>query len=296
MGLKKNFKKLVKKLVTRPKMAYDAFLLSYPKCGRTWLTLQVARAIQQHFHVDVPNILKLSVMADKCRDIPYIRVTHDDQPHRKRPNELTRSKSKYAGRKVIFMVRDPRDVLVSYYFHKSKREPERDFWFFQKKRKETHSRFKGTLSEFLDVQIGGFDTILEYYNIWAENRTVPKDFLIVKYEDMHADPKAVLRRVLDFLGLSAITDAEIAEAVEYASFQNMQKLEAGKQMQSYKLKPGNINDADSFKVRKGKVGGYANNLKPEEIELLNRKMAERLTPLYGYRPCRGPSAEPGRTA
>ena len=285
VNLRKSLKKLRKKMTERRKMDYDAFLLSYPKCGRTWLTVQIGRALQQHFHVGVPNILKLSTMADRDKAVPYIRITHDDQPHRKRPDELTASKKKYAGKKVIFMVRDPRDVLVSYYFHKSKREPERKFWFFEKKRRETHSPFRGTLSEFLDVDIGGFDTILRYYNIWAECRKDPGALLVVRYEDMQADPCRELRRVLDFLGLDAITDDEIAEAVEFASFQNMRMLESGEQAQSYKLKPGDKNDGDSYKVRRGKVKGYVDYLQPEEIETLNRKMASTLTDFYGYEPC-----------
>ena len=279
------FWKRVQRVFNPPnKWNHDAFLLSFPKCGRTWLTLQLGRAISKHFALDVPNLLKLSVFPSLNAAIPSVRITHDDQPHRKRPNELTTTKKKFAGRKVIFMVRDPRDVLVSYYFHKSKREKERDFWWFQKKRRETHTPFKGTLSEFLNVDIGGFDTILRYYNIWAENRNMPAQFLVVRYEDMKSEPARVLRQVLNFVGLECITDDEVHEAIEYARFENMQKLEAGAQAASYKLKPGDKNDPDSFKVRKGKAGGFLECFTPAEIEMLNGKMAAMLTDYYGYEP------------
>lgn len=285
--LRRHAKKLRRKFTERQRWDFDVYLLSYPKCGRTWLTLQVGRAISQHFGVEVPNLLKLSVLGEKIPEVPHIRLTHDDQPHRKRPHELSPTREKLAGKKVILMVRDPRDVIVSYYHHKSHREPLRDFWWFQRKRKETHSRFQGTLDEFLDVEIGGFDTLLRYYEIWLEARHTPAAFMLLRYEDMQADPVSQLRRVLDFMGLAEITDAEVKEAVEYASFRNMRKIEAGEEVKSFKLKAGDVNDPNSYKVRRGKVGGYRDELTPEQIAKLERKMAARLSAFYGYAPNAG---------
>ena len=285
--LRRHAKKLRKKFTERQRWDFDVYLLSYPKCGRTWLTLQIGRAISQHFGLEVPNLLKLSTFGEEIPEVPHIRLTHDDQPHRKRPHELSATREKLAGKKVILMVRDPRDVIVSYYHHKSHREPLRDFWWFQRKRKETHSRFQGTLDEFLDVEIGGFDTILRYYNIWEQVRGVPKDFMLLRYEDMQADPVGQLRRVLDFMGLGQITDAEVKEAVEYASFHNMRKIEAGEEVKSFKLKAGDVNDPNSFKVRRGKVGGYRDELTPTQIAQLERKMAAGLSAFYGYEPNAG---------
>ena len=285
--LRRHAKKLRKKFTERQRWDFDVYLLSYPKCGRTWLTLQLGRAISQHYAVDVPNLLKLSTFGERIPEVPHIRLTHDDQPHRKRPHELSATREKLAGKKVILMVRDPRDVIVSYYHHKSHREPLRDFWWFQGKRKETHSRFQGTLADFLAQDIGGFDTLLRYYQVWLEARHTPKDFMLLRYEDMQADPAGQLRRVLDFIGLREITDAEAKEAVEYASFHNMRKIEAGEEVKSFKLKAGNVNDPNSFKVRRGKVGGYRDELTPAQIAQLERKMAAGLSAFYGYEPNAG---------
>jgi hypothetical protein len=285
--LRRHARKLRKKATERGRWDFDIYLLSYPKCGRTWVTLQIGRAISQHYGLEVPNLLKLSTFGEEIPGVPHIRLTHDDQPHRKRPHELTATRERLRDKKVILLVRDPRDVIVSYYHHKSRREPLRDFWWFQKKRKETHSRFTGTLDEFLDGEIGGFDTLLRYYNVWEQARHTPKGFLLLRYEDMQADPAAQLRRVLDFIGLAEITDAEVGEAVEYASFQNMQKIESGAEVKSFKLKAGDVNDPNSYKVRRGKVGGYRDELTPAQIEKLERKMAASLTAFYGYEPNAG---------
>jgi len=285
--LRRHAKKLRKKFTERQRWDFDVYLLSYPKCGRTWLTLQIGRAISQHYGLEVPNLLKLSTFGEQIPEVPHIRLTHDDQPHRKRPSELSTTREKLAGKKVILMVRDPRDVIVSYYHHKSHREPLREFWWFQGKRKETHSRFQGTLAEFLEQDIGGFDTLLRYYQVWLEARRTPKDFMLLRYEDMQADPARQLRRVLDFMGLSQITDAEVKEAVEYASFHNMRKIEAGEEVKSFKLKAGDVNDPNSYKVRRGKVGGYRDELTPDQIAQLERKMAAGLSAFYGYEPNAG---------
>ncbi len=285
--LRRHAKKLRKKFTERQRWDFDVYLLSYPKCGRTWVTLQIGRAISQHYGLEVPNLLKLSTFGEEIPEVPHIRLTHDDQPHRKRPQELSTTREKLAGKKVILLVRDPRDVIVSYYHHKSRREPLRDFWWFQGKRKETHSRFSGTLAEFLEQEIGGFDTLLRYYDIWEQARHTPKDFLLLRYEDMQADPAAQLRRVLDFMGLAAIGDGTVKEAVEYASFRNMQKIESGEEVKSFKLKAGDVNDPNSYKVRRGKVGGYRDDLTPAEIAQLERKMAAKLTPFFGYQPNKG---------
>jgi hypothetical protein len=285
--LRRHGKKLRKKFTERQRWDFDVYLLSYPKCGRTWVTLQMGRAISQHFGLEVPNLLKLSTFGEALPEVPHIRLTHDDQPHRKRPHELSPSREKLAGKKVILLVRDPRDVIVSYYHHKSRREPLRDFWWFQRKRKETHSRFQGTLAEFLEQDIGGFDTLLRYYAIWEKARHAPGAFLLLRYEDMQTDPAGQLRRVLDFIGLSRITDAEVKEAVEYASFRNMQKIEAGEEVKSFKLKAGDVNDPNSYKVRRGKVGGFRDELTPEQVAQLDAKMAAVLPAFYGYTPNAG---------
>jgi hypothetical protein len=285
--LRRHGKKLRKKFTERQRWDFDVYLLSYPKCGRTWVTLQMGRAISQHFGLEVPNLLKLSTFGEALPEVPHIRLTHDDQPHRKRPHELSPSREKLAGKKVILLVRDPRDVIVSYYHHKSRREPLRDFWWFQRKREETHSRFQGTLAEFLEQDIGGFDTLLRYYAIWEKARHAPGAFLLLRYEDMQTDPAGQLRRVLDFIGLSRITDAEVKEAVEYASFRNMQKIEAGEEVKSFKLKAGDVNDPNSYKVRRGKVGGFRDELTPEQVARLDAKMAAVLPAFYGYTPNAG---------
>ena len=72
--------------------------------------------------------------------------------------------------------------------------------------------------------MGSLETILAYYNIWAKERDVPKDFLTIRYEDLHADPTGELEKALRFLGVE-VAEPHIKEAVAFAAFDNMREME-----------------------------------------------------------------------
>lgn len=131
----------------------------------------MGKAIASHFKLKDLDILQMGNFSAMLPGIPYIRFTHDDLPQHKRPNELEESKRAYKRYKVVFLIRDPRDVIVSLYFQKTKR---------------VH-QYTGSLSEFLYREQGSFNSLLHFYNIWAKNRNVPEDFLLLRYEEIHAD-------------------------------------------------------------------------------------------------------------
>src|SRR5690625_738019 len=176
----------------------DVHLISFPKCGRTWLVLMISKALELHYGVRIDNPLKLRRYCRKVRGLPLILQHHDKGPEFQRVEELERDKSHYAKQKVIFLVRDPRDVTVAAYFQKTKR----------------NINFAGSLKEYVYEPVGSIATNIEFYNIWARNRSVPKDVLLVAYEDVHADAVSELRRVIEFRRLRDITDGTPESAVE----------------------------------------------------------------------------------
>ena len=142
----------------------------------------------------------------------------------------------------------------------------------------------------MSFPIGGFDSLLRYYTVWEEQRTTPGGFLLVRYEDLHEDAPRELRRALEFVGLTDVSDETIDEAVRFSSFDSMRKMEREQTFRHGKMKPADKNDTESYKTRKGKVGGYVDYLTDDQIAELNAKMAERLPPFYGYEPCAGSAA------
>jgi len=247
----------------------ELFLISYPKSGRTWLRLLLGYAISTHFNLQVDNLLGLSQLAKLHPAIPRILVNHDDNPHMKELEALDWDKRPYRHGKVIFLARDPRDILISLYFHKSRRD---------------HA-FAGTLSQFIDAPIGGFNNILRFYQIWAQNMHIPKGFHLIRYEDLHKAPETELQKLFAFMGLKDIQPETIAEAITFAQFDKMQKMEKQGQFQeSNRLLPGDAADIDSFKARRGKVGGYIDYLSAAEINDLNERMHQYLPPVFNYTP------------
>jgi Sulfotransferase domain len=252
----------------------DVYVLSYPKCGRTWLRLLMGKALVDELELADANPMELSDLHRASTLVPRIRVTHDDNPQLKRPEEVERDKRRYAGKKIVFLVRNPRDVVISYYFQASRRR----------------DRFSGTPSEFLRHPVGALDTILTYYNVWADSREVAADFCLVRYEDLHRDAAGELARVLRLIG-RAPSRAALEAAVEFARFDNMRALERKNAFGSARLRPADGADPESFKTRKGKVGGYRDYLSAEDLDYLEARIAERLSPFYAdYRAA--PAAAP----
>ena len=265
------FRLLRSSLSLRSKLAErraDALLISYPKCGRTWLTMLLARSMASHAGLQDQDIdyLATDILEGKSKDVPRIRISHDDNPHWKTAGTLAQSKRRYRNKKIILLVRDPRDVVISMYFERSRRE----------------RVYSGTLHEFLQEPRGSLDTILGYYNVWAREREQPLDFCLVRYEDLKANAAGELKRIMRFSGLETISDAHLEEAVQFASFDSMRKMEAGDVLKSGRLRARDPKDAESFKTRKGKVGGFVDYLSPEEIAWMERKIRETLDPSYGY--------------
>lgn len=244
----------------------DVLLISYPKVGRTWLTMLLARAMASHARLGEVDYLANDILGGRVGDLPHIRISHDDNPHWKTVRQLARSKQRYRHKKVVLLVRDPRDTVVSMYFERTKRE----------------RAYAGTLHEFLHEPRGSLDTILEYYDIWARERARLEHFLLVRYEDLKADTAGQVRRILRFAGAEHVSDAHIAEAVQFGSFENMRAMEAGDALESGRLRARDKQDVESFKTRKGKVGGYVDYMSPAEIEWMEGKIRSTLDPCYGY--------------
>lgn len=241
-------------------------ILSYPKCGRTWLRMMLGRTLALHFGLGGVNYLADDLLANTEARALRIRVSHDDNPQWKEPAKLRRGKSRYRRQRVVFLVRDPRDVVVSMYFQKTQRE-----------RLEV-----GTMADFIEARVGSLNTILEYYNIWASRRSQPRGFLLIRYEDLQREATVEMRRLLDFIGLHEVSDAHITEAVEFSSFDNMRAMEMGGELRSGRLQPRDRSDTSSFKTRKGVVGGYVDYLEPAQIESIERRIAGHLDAFFGY--------------
>lgn len=173
-------------------------------------------------------------------------------------NYYPSNKSAYKNKKVIFLSRNIKDVLVSSYFQATRRI----------------NKFDGTLSEFVRHDVYGARKIITFYNSWSENQHLPFKFQHLRYEEMHANTATALQQVLRFMDFPDPADEIIETAVAYATFQNMKKMEKQGVIQNGRLQPGNPDDAESFKVRRGVVAGYQEYLSPDDIAFIDQKIMQ----------------------
>lgn len=252
----------------------DMHLLSFPKCGRTWLRLMLGRLIEEQFGVHTGNSLQLHKLGDRRRGIPSILASHDFQVIRSgvRKRELDTDKTRFAGKRVLLMIRDPRDTIVSFYHHKTLRE----------------RSFDGSISEFIRQDFDGLSTIIDYYNVWAENRHIPSALEFVRYEDLRTDTMNTLRHVAEFAGITSPRDETLQQSVAEFEFDRMKKMEAQGQLgEGHTKRPADPNVTNSFKTRAGLIGGYRQELCESDLRYVDEMVLRRLDDFYASYKTRG---------
>jgi hypothetical protein len=180
--------------------------------------------------------------------------------------------------KVIFLVRDPRDVAVSFYFHVVHRAPASEL--FHKDIPENTRQL--SIYDFVSDPRLGVRRVVEDYNRWHEEAPALRQVHFVRYEDLHGQPEEELRHLTDFLGIET-DNGQIAQAVRFASFESLQQMERDGFFRSTRLGSTDPANPDSFKVRRGQIGGYKRHFTQDQITNLDA-MVTSLHPDYGYQP------------
>jgi len=226
----------------------DVFLVSYPRSGNTWSRFLIANLISPHRPVTFQNIERF--IPDICvQPKRYLRTL--PRPRIIKSHEYFDPRYK----KVIYIVRDPRDVALSYYrFHLKFGRFKRDY----------------PIEKYTESFVAGE---LDQYGSWAENvgswlvaRHHQPGFLLLHYEAMLANPVAELAKAAHFLGIEG-TQERLANAVERSSVDRMRQLEA--------------TQADKWIVTKGRPkdipfvgaatsGGWRSALPPQSVAIIEK--------------------------
>ena len=220
------------------------FLVSFPKTGRTWLIHminQIKKKSDKKFFIQDTHDMSEIIIENGFRQDPNILFTFTDRFY-------------YRRAKVLFLVRDPRDVIVSH-FHQVTKRAKNPFVFF-------------SISDFLRDETLGFKRIIHFYNLWFRSRNIPKEFYLIKYEDLYESGVSELHKLCGFLGLD--TTKDIVESVyNESSASKMRKMEINNQLEGFNHFGKNINQ---LKVRNAKIGGYINELSKEDVDYCNMEM------------------------
>lgn len=208
--------------------------VSYPKSGRSWVRyalheLGVANAIVfQHDTFEFNDGAKPPHLLDfRTRVLRYVAVD-----------------------RVVYMERDPRDVMVSLFHQVTGRF--KDFFAYE-----------GSISDFIRDDYFGAENLRVFRDQWEEmcRRGIA---LRISYEECHADFADVLARLVEYYGFN-VSDEAIAFATERARIENMREVEQAGSFPEPWLRPRQ----GATKVRVGVVGGYASALEAADIAYLD---------------------------
>lgn len=262
---------------TRNLRRADFAVVSHGKSGRTWLSVMLSRFFQLRYGLGERSLLIFDNLHRKNRAIPKILFTHDNYIRDYTGNGA--SKAAFYDKPTLLLVRHPADVAVSQFFQ----------WRYRMlPHKKALNQYPAhgaeiPIFDFVMHEDAGLQRVVRFMNEWAKELPRLRNRLVVRYEDMRAHPEAELGRILTWMGQNP-TDAEIKEAVAFAAFDNLKKLE-GKRVfwwSGTRMVPGDKSNPDSYKVRRAKVGGYRDYFDDEQVKAIDSYIRAHLDPQFGY--------------
>jgi hypothetical protein len=216
----------------------DIFLVSFPKSGNTWTRFLLA-------NLRFPD--EPATWANINRLIPDPTGTAKRDFDRMPRPRIIKSHECFDPRypRVIYIVRDPRDVVLSqYHYHRKIRKL------------DDESPLEQFVTRFLAGETCPHGSWGQNVATWLYTSEGSPRFLLLRYEDLVADTARQLTKAATFLQLRAGLE-QIAQAVERSSADRMRQMEK-KQTDKNDLVKGSRKDL-SF-VRAAGSGGWRSEL------------------------------------
>jgi hypothetical protein len=236
------------------KMIEKPICISYPKSGRTWL-----RMILNTLNIDL--------------EYSHFDTGADRKSWGKRFDEL--ELPCLQREKIIFLHRDPRDVVVSMFYEFTKRQLP---ILNQEQLKKYEARGlipPLALSEFVRSPRFGIEKTI-IFNIACKEKL---NAHILSYEDLSANPADQINKLIKYLEVDRSFD-QVNSAVVENNFSFMKNKEVTGDIPANmvgRLGPTDPSDPNSYKVRKGVVGGWAT-----EMDLETQNYANEIIKKYNY--------------
>lgn len=223
----------------------DTFIVSYPRSGNTWTRFLIANLLHPEEAATFANIERL-LPDSEAQSSRYLRRVP-------RPRVI-KSHQYFDPRfpRVVYILRDPRDIALSYYD-------------FQRKYRQIEDSYPLTayVSDFVNGRL-----ISKTWGTWGENvgswlaaRGGSPRFLALRYEDMIADTAAQLKRIAGFLDVD-LSSERLSAVIELSSADRMREMEKtqGKDWVSTKDKRSDI----PF-IRSAVSGGWKTKLPASSV-------------------------------
>lgn len=247
--------------------SFESFIISYPKSGRTWLQKMIIEAVKLEGNKTI-NLDDVSNLKEYFPDFPLMLSTHASSSWEEIVHDeqkiLKEDLDQYIHGKIIYLYRDPRDVLVSQFYHMTLRSG------FTSLKKE----------EMLFSENVGIRKIVNFMNKWLKfANSHPNDIYSISYEGLKKDPIRILTELFEFLEYN-ISLKNIEQAIENTTLKKMQEKETASSSTPWSSTKSN--ETNAFQSRKGIVGEFQDFFNDYEIEILNKIIDEELDSAYNY--------------
>uniref|UniRef100_A0A914DUI1 Sulfotransferase domain-containing protein n=1 Tax=Acrobeloides nanus TaxID=290746 RepID=A0A914DUI1_9BILA len=241
----------------------DVFICTYPKSGTTFMKQICAQLLDNNYRIDQANQkLDLKTSSLEKTGSEVIEVMPDPRLIKTHLNYNLAPKNSEA--KYIYVVRNPKDVVVSYYFHCKL------FKYYGFK--------NGKLDVFFDIFLAGeveWGCYFEHLLSWLTHIDEP-NILLIKYEDMLEDIDAIVKKIGFFIGGNAAETVSntisLQQVIEQSRFDSMKENQDRLfvHVESYFEGGGNF-------MRKGCKRDWKNYLTREQSERIDQAFVKHLT-------------------
>ncbi|CAL8071678.1 unnamed protein product [Orchesella dallaii] len=239
----------------------DVIVASFPKAGTTWVQeivyllqtgLDFEKAGEKVLETRSPFLEYPYPGLDFVEKMSSPRVMKTHLPYDFLPSNC-------GDGKIIYVTRNPKDVVVSYYHFAKMFTP---------------LSFAGSFEDFLEkfekneLPYGPFFDHIESYVRHRED----SNLLIVTYEELSKDPRDVIKKIAAFLE-KPLDEEDVQKVVMHTSFESMKKNSAVNYEHWDDL--GFRNKNESKFMRKGKIGDWRNFIAPDKNKALDEWISEQ---------------------
>lgn len=272
----------------------DLFIVTYPKCGTTWMH-NIVLLILRHGKPSTDPL-------DLFLGCPFLEMTGAEAvDYMKRPGAMKthlpyHAMPKSDDAKYIFVCRNPKDCVVSLYYH-MKGMPGSGYTEL-------------TFDEFFDLFVTGevpYGDYFDHVKVWYEHRNDP-NVHVVTYENLKKDIRGEVLKIAKFISEEyervLLNDPKVLDdVIYYSSFDYMKKNtnDAMEKFMKGEIEPSfegrplpesllktikalqSLGGDESKRkaqpamqfVRKGIVGDWKNHLSPDQLRRLEERIEEK---------------------
>ncbi|XP_069623592.1 sulfotransferase 2B1-like isoform X1 [Ranitomeya imitator] len=235
----------------------DVYNITYPKSGTTWM-VEILSLIQKNGDPTWSNTVLNWERVPWIEEFDYAEKLQQSEEHpRLITSHLHRNmfmKSFNGSKaKIIYTIRDPKDVAVSLYYFSTMSTYFKD-----------PKNMDNLIREFLTENIpygSWFNHVKGWMGLLGKD-----NFMFQTYEDLKKDLRGSVIKICRFLG-KELDDEAVDSVVKHASFKNMKQ----NNMANYSLAPLDWMDLEKGPfMRKGIVGDWKNHFTVAQNEYFDK--------------------------